>query len=595
MHKLLKYIKWWYWLIVILICGIVYLQVTFDLLLPEYINKIIELIGIQNKTGISQTSNIWQQGFNMLYVTLGSVISTVIVVFLASKLGASFSKNLRSRVYEKVQSFSLEELNKFSTASLITRTTNDVQQIQTVVIIILRMAITAPIMASLGITKIWEISKDMSLLVAIGVFAIVTLVTTIFVLAIPRFKKIQTYTDNLNLVTRENLTGLRVVRAHNAEKFEEQKFNKVNNDLTNTHLFVGRVMSFMMPGMQIVMNMLNLFIIWVGAWLISNNALGSGTFMGLGLLIQFTTYAMYIVMSFMMLTMTFIMIPRAAVSGKRISEVLETKLSIKDYGVLQTNANLESDDLNGTIEYQNVSFKYPNAEGYVLEDINLKINAGETVAFIGSTGSGKSTIINLIPRFYDASIGNVLINGKNVKEYAQTDLYNMLGYVPQKALLFSGTIATNLKMGNENASVDQINEALQIAQAEEFVSKMENGINHPISQGGKNVSGGQKQRLCIARAVIRKPQIYIFDDSFSALDYRTDRSLRKVLNEKTKNATKLIVAQRIGTIITADKIVVLDKGRIVAVGTHQELIKICSIYQEMAYSQLSKEELDYAK
>jgi ATP-binding cassette subfamily B protein len=410
---------------------------------------------------------------------------------------------------------------------------------------------------------------------------------------LPRFKKIQALTDDLNAVTRENLTGIRVIRAFNSEKYQEDKFEKVNETLTKTNLEVNRAMAFMMPGMTIIMNGVNLVIIWLGAILINSLVLGVTQLEGLSLETQFITYANQIIMSFMMLIMLFIMVPRAQVSGKRINEVLKTTISVKDKAVTH-DLLVENNDVP-LIEFKDVSFRYKGAEEYVVENINLSINHGETVAFIGSTGSGKSSLINLIPRFYDTSKGSILIKGVDVSDYAQEDLHKIIGYIPQKGTLFSGTIRSNIQIGSENATDDEINEALDIAQATEFVSSLELGLDAPISQGGKNFSGGQKQRLSIARAIVKKPEIYIFDDSFSALDYQTDKVLRKALNTKLPESTKLIVAQRIGTILYADKIVVLEKGKLVGVGTHTELLETCSVYKEIALSQLSQEEINYGK
>lgn len=591
MIRMLKYFKWWYWLIILLIGVSVYFQVTLDLLLPERMAEIIKLVGDSALTGANNTKRILEHGYIMLLITLGSIVLTIGISLFASNVGANFAKTIRERIYIKVNEFSMGEINEFSTPSLITRSTNDVQQIQMAVIVILRMAITAPMMAFKAIVKIWSISNELSIIVAIGIFAIVTMITLISIFVMPKFQKMQKNTDNLNLVTRENLTGLRVIKAYNALDFQGEKFEEVNTELTKTNLFVNRAMSIMMPGMQTIMSIMNLAIVWLGAILISQFRLGATQFEGIALQSQFAGYAMNIVMSFMLLVLIFFLIPRAAVSAKRINEVLKTNSSIKDPKV----KNEIKTNLHGTIEFVDVFFKYPNAEGYVLENINLKINQGETVAFLGSTGSGKSTLLNLIARFYDTSSGKVLINGIDIKDYSLSALYELLGYVPQKGLLFSGTIASNLKIGKDNATDEEIYQSLSIAQASNFVKDLPETIDYTIAQGGKNVSGGQKQRLCIARAIIKKPEIYLFDDSFSALDYRTDLALRNALSKETTGATNLIVATRIGTILKADKIVVLEQGQIVGIGTHQELLNNCLVYQEMAYSQLSKEELQYAK
>lgn len=572
---------------VLLIIGLIYIQVRLDLKLPEYFAKIIKLIGVAFESSTSQTDEILDTGLLMLLYSLLSVGCTIIVSFISSRIGSNFSKTIRQAMYDKIDTFSMEEMNKFSTSSLITRTTNDVQQIQMVVIMCLRMAVSAPITAIIAITKIWGMHHYLTWTVVIGIVAIILIITVIFIIVTPKFKLMQKYTDKLNLVTRENLTGLRVVRAYNAEEYQEDKFEEVNKDLTHTHLFANRVMVCMMPSMQLVMSGLNLAIIWLCAFLINKNALGTNPIEGMAIQSEFMSYAMRIVTSFMMLTMMFIMIPRAGVSVTRVNQVLNTDPKIKDPAVI-----LEpGDETIGEVEFKNVSFKYPEAEGYVLNNISFKAKKGDKIAFVGSTGSGKSTLINLVPRFYDVSEGEVLVNNLNVKDYQESKLHSLIGYVPQKGLLFSGTLKSNIKIGDDKLTDEEILEALDIAQATEFVSKLDDGLEHHISQGGKNVSGGQKQRLCIARAVAIKPQIYIFDDSFSALDYKTDRQLRRVLDEKMKDATSLIVAQRIGTILHADKIVVLDKGKMVGCGTHQELMKTCEVYQEMAYSQLSKEEL----
>jgi len=571
--------------------GIVYQQVSFDLSIPEYIGNIIKFVGIGAQTGISQTSNILKEGFKMLGVALASITLTIIIGYLAAVIGSGLSRNIRKELYQKVDNFSMKEMNEFSTPSLITRSTNDITQVQTATIFTLRLAITAPIMAIKGISKITGISDEMSLTVGIAIVLIIIMISIIFINVLPRFRKVQTLTDSLNLVTRENITGIRVIRAFNSEKYEEEKFNKVNSDLTQTNLEVNFAMAFMMPGMQLIMNSVNLAIIWLGAILISDFALGANPMEGLALETQFVTYANMIIMSFMMLIMLFIMIPRAQVSAKRINQVFKKEISVKDpkdpLDIEKTNKN------QPIIEFKNVNFNYAGADQNILDNINLKIYPGETIAIIGSTGSGKSTLINLIPRFYDVTEGSVEIYGKDIRNYRQEDLHNLIGYIPQSGTLFSGTIRSNIQIGKASANDEEILKALEIAQAKEFIDELENGLDAPISQGGKNFSGGQKQRLSIARAVVRTPEIYIFDDSFSALDYKTDKALRNKLNSELPSATKFIVAQRIGTIIKADKIVVLEKGKIECVGTHDELIKTCKVYQEVALSQLSKEEINH--
>ncbi|MBN2604402.1 MAG: ABC transporter ATP-binding protein [Bacilli bacterium] len=592
MIKLLRYMKWWYWLIIVGMVGVVYQQVSFDLSIPEYIGNIITYIGVGAQTGVSQTSNILLEGLKMLGVVFGSITCTIIVGYIAARMGAALSRNLREGIYDKVDSFAMTEMMEFSTPSLITRSTNDISQVQMAFIFTLRMAITAPIMAIKGISKIVGISNELSLPVAIGIAMIIFLITAIFIVVFPRFKKIQTLTDELNLVTRENLTGIRVIRAFNSETYQEDKFEVVNDTLTKNNLEVNRAMAFMMPGMTIVMNGVNLAIIWTGAILINRLALGASPIEGLSLQTQFVTYANQIIMSFMMLIMLFIMVPRAQVSGKRIDEVLKKGLSIFESKTPAKN----SEKLNKRlIQFREVNFRYNGADECVIKDFNLEINKGETVAFIGSTGSGKSSLINLIPRFYDVTKGEILIHGINVKDYSQEDLHELIGYVPQSGTLFSGTIRSNMQVGKEDATDEEILEALEIANASEFVSQLELGLDAVISQGGKNFSGGQKQRLSIARAIVRNPEIYIFDDSFSALDYKTDKLLRKALNEKLPNSTKLIVAQRIGTILTADKIVVLEQGKLVGVGTHETLLNDCAVYREIALSQLSQEEIEHGK
>lgn len=587
MLRLVKYFRWWYYPLIIAIVGLVYLQVELDLRLVDYMREIITEVGIAYQTGASRTDFILNNGLEMLGISLLAISSTIIVYYISSRIGTNFVKHLRKLLFDKIDAFSLEEINQFSTASLITRSTNDITQVQMVMIIILRLAVTAPITATRAIMKIVDINIRLSMPVAIGVLAVLIMISLIFIFVTPKFKLMQKLNDELNLVTRENLTGIRVVRAHNAEAYEKHKFEKTNTKLTGVNLFVNRGMQLMMPGMQLVMNSVGLAVTYVGASLIFSNELGSNPFEGIGIMSQFSIYSFQILFSFMMLTMLFIMVPRGAVSGKRIAEVLETKPKIVDID----NPILINKEIPTTLRFDRVGFKYPNANECVLEDISFEAKAGETVAFIGSTGSGKSTLINLIPRFYDTTSGQIYINDVDIKDTKQSDLLSMIGYIPQKGLLFSGTIESNLKLGNPDADRDTLDEALEIAQAKNFVYRLDQNLDSEVSQGGKNLSGGQRQRLCIARAIVKNPQIYIFDDSFSALDYNTDRALRQALKPKTKNAINLIVAQRIGTILQADKIIVLDKGRAVGIGTHKELLANNKVYQEMAYSQLSKEEL----
>ena len=572
MLKLLKYLRVRDWITIVFIVGFVICQALLDLELPDYMGNIVALI--QNQGTINE---ILIEGLKMLGIVAGSVTSTIIVSYLASRLAAGFAKRVRRALFTKVNSFSMEEMEKFSTASLMTRTTNDITQVQQVITMFLRMALSAPVIAVGAILKIIGKSGTLSWITAVAIVLLLIILITIFSFVSPKFKKMQKLTDKINGVTRENLTGIKVVRAYNAEKIQEEKFDKVNTELTNTDLFINRMFSIMTPDMQLIMSGLSLAVVWVGAYLIAGGSLD------LPNLTVFTQYAMKVLISFLMLSVLFIMVPRGFVSGNRIYEVLKTENKI-------VNGTVTTSEEEGTIEFKNVSFKYPDSDDYVLKNISFTVNKGETVAFIGSTGSGKSTLINLVPRFYDATEGEVLVDGINVKEYNLKALYEKLGYVPQKSFLFSGTVEENIKYGDENASDEQVKLALKTAQAS-FVEKLEGGLNYPISQGGKNVSGGQRQRLCIARAIVRTPEIFVFDDSFSALDYKTDKALRKALKKEISGSTCLIVAQRIGTIMYANKIIVLDKGEMVGMGTHKELMENCKIYQEIAYSQLSKEEL----
>ena len=528
-----------------------------------------------------QTNYIFVSGLKMLGLALISMFATVMVGFLGSRIAARLARDLRNQVFKKVVDFSESEMKQFSTASLITRSTNDIQQVQMLLVFLLRTIFYAPIIAIGGVVKVLATGTGMAWIIAVAVMAIATLVIILFAIAMPKFKRVQKLIDRLNLVTREILTGLPVIRAFAKEKHEEARFDKANKDLKNNQLFIVRVMATMMPLMMFTMNAIAVLIVWEAA-----KGIDSGV-MQVGDMMAFIQYTMQIIMSFLMISIVSIMLPRAIVSIGRIDEVLKTPFTI-----LNPKQKKETTEV-GTVEFKDVSFRYPDSDGYMLHHISFKANKGETVAFIGSTGSGKSTLINLIPRFFEATKGEVLVDGINVKDLDQKDLRDKIGYVPQTGVLFSGTIASNLRYGKEDASDKEIQEALDIAQASEFVSKLPKGTENPISQGGTNVSGGQKQRLSIARAVIKKPEIYIFDDSFSALDFKTDAALRKALREKTKGSTMLIVAQRISTIMNADKIVVLDDGNVVGTGTHQELLKSCDVYREIALSQLSKEELDY--
>ena len=584
MLKILKYLRRREWLFVCTSIAFIAFQVFLDLKLPDYMKEITTLV----QTAGSPISAIWAAGGGMLVCALGSVLASVIVGFFAAKVAASLAKRLREMTFDKILSFSMEEIGGFSTASLITRSTNDVTQIQTVVAMGLQVIVKAPIMAAWAVVKIWGKSWQWTAVTGGSVIMLLLLVCIIIGFAVPRLTLVQKLTDKVNLVAREHLTGLRVVRAYNAESYQEEKFEKANEELTSTNLFVNRIMAIMQPGMTLIRSELSLGIYWLGAYLINR----AGTAEQLTLfsdMVVFSAYAIQIVMAFMMIPMISVMLPRATVSARRINEVLDTEPTILDGAVTASGTETQ-----GVVELRNVSFQYPGAENYVLNDISFTANQGETVAFIGSTGSGKSTLINLIPRFYDATDGEVLVDGINVRDYTQEALHDKLGYVPQRAVLFSGTVESNIAYGDyggHRPTSEEIKKAAQIAQGDEFIEKMDGGYGAAIAQGGLNVSGGQKQRIAIARAVCKKPEIFIFDDSFSALDYKTDRTLRTILKEETAEATRLIVAQRIGTIRDADKIIVLDEGRMAGMGTHDELMKSCAVYQEIAYSQLSKEEL----
>ena len=562
-------------------------QVWLDLKLPGYMREITT--SVTNVVAGDTVRGIWITGGWMLLCTLGGVASSVIIGFFASRIAAGFSRTLRSEVFRRVESFSLEELNMFTTASLITRTTNDIQQITMIIVMGMNVIIRAPL------TAIWAVTKmstaNLSWMAMTGGFVLVMLIMIVSLMtyATPKFRKMQELIDALNLVTRENLTGIRVVRAYNAENFEESRFEKANEDFTANNLKVQRAMQLMHPVMRLVQSGMSLGIFWIGAYLI-NAATGLPQRIELfGDMTVFSQYAMQVIMAFMMLPMVFMMVPRVAVSLRRVNEVLDTEPKLHDGAVTESPP-----DVAGEVEFVNVSFKYPDAEEYVLQNVSFKAVRGETVAFIGSTGSGKSTLINLVPRFYDVTEGKVLIDGVDVRDYTQEALRNKLGYMPQRAVLFMGTIHSNITFGENGKPApgeDAVRRAAGIAQAADFIEGMEGGYGARIAQGGTNVSGGQKQRLAIARAVARAPEIYIFDDTFSALDYKTDRELRTALKQETASATNLIVAQRIGTIRDADRIIVLDEGKVVGMGTHNELMDSCDVYREIAYSQLSKEEL----
>ena len=552
--------------------------------MPDYMSEITRLV----QTPGSEMNDILGNGGWMMLCALISFIATVGASFCFATASARLSMNTRKKLFDKVESLSMHEVKKFSTSSLITRSTNDITQIQMFVAMGAQMLVRAPLTAAWAIIKISNKSWQWSTATGIAVVFLLSVMAIVMALVIPRFKKVQKLTDRINGITRENLTGIRVVRAFNAEKYQEKKFNNTNAELTKTQLFNERMLSILSPTMYFVMNFLTVVIYVIGAYLISGAAMMDRLAIFSDMVV-FSTYAMHVIMSFLFVAITLMILPRAQVSANRINEVLKTKESIKDGTFDDETAE------RGTVEFRNVSFKYPDAEDYLLRDISFRAEAGETVAFIGSTGSGKSTLINLVPRFYDATDGEVFVDGVNVRDYKQKALHNRIGYVPQKAVMFNGTVSSNVAYGDNGRgkkSEKAIKQAVKIAQAKSFVEKMEKDYNAHIAQGGTNISGGQKQRLAIARAIARDPEIYIFDDSFSALDYKTDAALRHDLKKYTKNATNLIVAQRIGTIMHADKIIVLDEGKCVGMGTHKELMKNCEVYQQIALSQLTKEELN---
>ena len=585
MLGILKYLRGKDWAIVVLCMTFVTVQVWLDLKLPDYMAKVTTLVSTPGST----MGEILNEGMYMMFCAFGSLSTSILVGFMAAGLAASFAARLRSMQFEKVEEFSMNEINQFSTPSLITRSTNDVTQVQMIIAIGLQVFIKAPIMAVWTITKIAGKNWQWTAATGVAVVFLLLIVTSIIILAMPKFKIIQKLTDNINGVARENLTGLRVVRAYNAEKYEEDKFENANDDLTNTNMFAMRMMALMMPGMTIVSNGLNLAIYWIGTYILNDAAMADKIDIFSNMVV-FSQYAMQIIMSFMFMSMIFVLLPRASVAAGRIKEVLKTKTTIKDGSKTKSD-----EDIKGKVEFKNVCFKYPDASDYVLEDISFTANPGETVALIGSTGSGKSSIINLIPRFYDVTEGEVLVDGTNVKDYTLKSLHEKIGYVPQKAVMFTGTVNSNVAYGDsseQDLNESSVKRAVSIAQGTEFVEKMPQQYDGEIAQGGANISGGQKQRLSIARAVYSNPEIFVFDDSFSALDYKTDRILRSTLKKEIHDATNIIVAQRVGTIIDADKIMVIDKGRIVSQGTHKELLKTSEVYKEIAYSQLSKEELE---
>ena len=546
-----------------------------SLALPDYMAKIVNEGIVNQDLGL-----IWSTGVTMILITFGGAVASVISGYLAAKIGTGFSKNLREAVFKKVESFSMEEFNNFSTASLITRSTNDIQQMQMVVIILFRMVLSAPIMGIGAVIKASSMAPSMTWIMGIAVTVLLTIIIILFVVAVPKFKIVQQLIDKLNLVTRQNLTGLRVIKAFNTEDYEKDKFDDVNKDLTKINLFINRVMVIMQPIMMLVFNLTTIAIIWIGSHRIDVGELQIGEMMA------FMQYAMQVIISFLMISIIFILIPRASVSAQRISEVLEASLHILDPKKPKKSKG------RGEVIFKDVTFTYPDADVPVLYNISFTAKPGETTAIIGGTGSGKSTVVNLIPRFFDVTSGEILIDGVDVRDMKKKDLRRRIGYIPQRGVLFSGTIESNIKYGKPNATMQEVQEAARVAQASEFISQLEDGYDSHVAQGGSNFSGGQKQRLAIARAIIANPDIYIFDDSFSALDFETDYKLREELKSITKNSTVIIVAQRIGTILHADKIVVLDNGRVVGIGKHKELLKDCEVYKEIASSQLSEKELE---
>jgi len=584
MVAILRYLKPKEWFMILLSLGFIVIQVWLDLKAPEYMAEITTLV----QTPGSAMRDIWIAGGKMLLCTLGSLASAIVVGYFAAVIGSAFSRRLRRLLFSKVDEFSMEEINHFTTDSLITRSTNDITQVQMIIAMGLQLIIKAPITAVWAITKIAGKGMEWTMATGAAVLVLLVMVVLMMYFVMPKFKMMQSLIDNMNRVTRENLTGLRVVRAYNAEDYQEAKFDEANDVLTGTQLYTSRAMAVLMPVIQMVMSGVSLSVFWIGAYLI-NSAGAADRLPIFSNMMVFSVYAMQVIMSFMMLMMIFIMLPRASVSAKRICEVLDTEASIHD--------GTKSEGLSGVlgeVTFKNVGFKYPDAAEAVLKDVSFTVKQGETIAFIGSTGSGKSTLINLIPRFFDATEGEILIDGINIRDYKLEALHNKIGYVPQKAVMFKGTIFSNVAYGyngGDGFTEDDVKAAVAVAQGADIVQSMENGYHAEIAQGGSNVSGGQKQRLSIARAVCRKPEIYIFDDSFSALDYKTDRLLRTMLKQETAGVTSMIVAQRIGTIMDADQIIVLDKGRVVGSGRHKELLESCEVYKQIAASQLSEEEL----
>lgn len=574
MKKVFSYLRF-YWIQVSVLMALVFAQTMLELELPDYMAKIINT-GIFKK----DIDFIYSEGFKMLAIAFIVMGIAIITSFISAKVGAGLSNRIRKDLYKKIENFSLIEFDKFSTASLITRNTNDVQQVQLLITMMLRMMIAAPLYAIIGFQKANALNSGMSWIFAITIPLLVFMIATLFTFVMPRFGLVQKLTDRLNLTARENLTGIRVVRAFNAQDTQAAKFNQVNEEVRDNNTILQRIMSFMMPGITLIMSFTTILIVWVGAGKINNGSFNVGDMMA------FLQYASQMMFSFVMLSMAFIMYPRAAVSGKRISEVLMTEPEILD----PKDPQPVSRGI-GEVRFNDVCFRYPNADETVMEHINFTARPGKTTAFIGSTGSGKSTLVNLIPRFYDVCGGSITIDGVDIRTMKQSDLHDKIGYIPQKGVLFSGTIAANLKYGKADATQDELDAAARIAQATDFIQEKEGGYDYAIAQGGTNVSGGQKQRLSIARAIVKKPEIYIFDDSFSALDFKTDSALRRALHEKLSDATVLIVGQRVSTIMNADQIVVLEHGKIAGIGTHRELLANCPVYYEIAASQLTKEEL----
>ncbi|HIR40658.1 MAG TPA: ABC transporter ATP-binding protein [Candidatus Egerieicola pullicola] len=583
MLKLLKYLTKQDWGLAVLALVFIVAQVWLDLTMPDYMSQITTLVQTQG----SAMSDILIAGGKMLACALGSFAASIIAAICAARIAANFSATLREKLFDQVQSFSMAEIGKFSTASLITRSTNDVMQVQMLIVMGLQVLLKAPIMAVWAICKIAGKSWQWTMSTGVAVAVLLVIVLVCIIVALPKFRQLQKLTDDINRVTRENLTGLNVIRAYNAEDYQEAKFEDANQQLTKTQLFANRTMAFLMPGIQMVMSGLTLAVYWIGAYLVENAQMADKLPIFSDMIV-FSQYAMQVVMAFMMLVMIFIILPRASVAAKRILEVLDTRSSIQDGSVTQSQPGKK-----GEIEFRNVSFRYPDADGDVLQNITFTAHQGETVALIGATGCGKSTVINLIPRFYDVTQGQVLVDGVDVREYNQHALRDKIGYVSQKSILFSGTVKSNVAYGDSGkpSSEEDVIHAVRTAQAEEFVQKLPEEYDGYIAQGGSNLSGGQKQRLSIARAICRRPEIFIFDDSFSALDYKTDRILRQTLQQECGDSTRIMVAQRIGTIRDADKIIVLEDGKIAGMGKHEELMKSCPVYQQIALSQLSKEEL----